>query len=81
MTAFSSSYTNSRCKELGWNPALVQIGILFSLVSYVEEMFSLWDGHGDLYKAPIKEEKKVKGQEERQIRSSILMLDLKEGKL
>ena len=41
-------------------------------------------GHGDLYKPLRKKErkkKKAKGYEERDIRSSLLILELKDGKL
>ena len=39
-------------------------------------------GHGGLYKAPTKEERRSKRlRGEREIRSSLLVLDLKDGKL
>ena len=44
----------------------------------------LGNGHGGLYNASTKEERrkrKAKGYEEREIRSSLLILDLKDGKL
>ena len=37
--------------------------------------------YGGLYKAPRREEKKAKSQEEREIRSSLLILDLRDSML
>ena len=39
-------------------------------------------GHGGLYKSPMKEERRKRtAKGEREIRSSLLILDLKDGKL
>ena len=41
----------------------------------------LGEGHGGLYKASTKEEGRKQKAELREIRSSLLILDLKDGKL
>ena len=50
------------------------------MASYRIEWVMLRKGHAGLYKAPTKEERRKRMAKRREIRSSLLIFDLKDGK-